>query len=169
MFIWLMLCSLGFLESRLWENLPYSSLVASLDFPGGSDGKESACNSGDLDSIPRLGRSPGEVNGTVHSSILAWRIPWGFLAQVPFQRNLEGCGPWDGKELDTTEQLIHILFFLPLASHFVVRIILIKLRLLICLLQTVEWLIHLEVGLPPSWLHSSLHDFSFWEEDLVLV
>ena len=51
-----MLCSLGSLESRLWENLPYSSLVASLDFPGGSEGKESACNSGDLDSIPRLGR-----------------------------------------------------------------------------------------------------------------
>ena len=33
------------------------------DFPGGSDGKESACNAGDLDSIPRLGRSPGEGNG----------------------------------------------------------------------------------------------------------
>ena len=28
-------------------------------FPGGSDGKESTCNSGDLDSIPGLGRSPG--------------------------------------------------------------------------------------------------------------
>ena len=27
-------------------------------FPGGSDGKESACNVGDLGSIPRLGRSP---------------------------------------------------------------------------------------------------------------
>ena len=31
--------------------------------PGGSDGKESACNAGDLDSIPGLGRSPGEGNG----------------------------------------------------------------------------------------------------------
>ena len=29
-------------------------------FPCGSAGKESACNSGDLGSIPRLGRSPGE-------------------------------------------------------------------------------------------------------------
>ena len=28
--------------------------------PGGSDGKESTCNVGDLDSIPGLGRSPGE-------------------------------------------------------------------------------------------------------------
>ena len=32
-------------------------------FPGGSDGKESACNAGDLGSIPALGRSPGEGNG----------------------------------------------------------------------------------------------------------
>ena len=29
----------------------------------GSDGKGSACNAGDLDSIPGLGRSPGEGNG----------------------------------------------------------------------------------------------------------
>ena len=34
-----------------------------LGFPGGSDGKESACSVGDLGSIPGLGRSPGEGNG----------------------------------------------------------------------------------------------------------
>ena len=33
------------------------------DFPGGSDGKASAYNAGDLSSIPGLGRSPGEGNG----------------------------------------------------------------------------------------------------------
>ena len=32
-------------------------------FPGGSDGKESACYSGDLGSIPGSGRSPSEENG----------------------------------------------------------------------------------------------------------
>ena len=32
-------------------------------FPCGSHGKESTCNVGDLDSIPGLGRSPGEGNG----------------------------------------------------------------------------------------------------------
>ena len=32
-------------------------------FPGSSDGKESACNAGDLASIPELGRSLGEGNG----------------------------------------------------------------------------------------------------------
>ena len=34
-----------------------------LGFPGGSDGEESACNVGDLGSIPGLGRSHGEGNG----------------------------------------------------------------------------------------------------------
>ena len=47
-------------------------------FPGGSDGKESARNAGDLNLIPGSGRSPGEGNlespGT-HFSILSWRIP----------------------------------------------------------------------------------------------
>ena len=33
-----------------------------MSFPGGSDGKASACNAGDLGSIPGLGRSPGEGN-----------------------------------------------------------------------------------------------------------
>ena len=34
-----------------------------MGFPGGSDGKESACNAGDPGSIPGSGRSPGEGNG----------------------------------------------------------------------------------------------------------
>ena len=45
-----------------------------MDFPGGSDGKdgkESACNEGDLGLIPALGRSPGGGHGMV----LAWRTP----------------------------------------------------------------------------------------------
>ena len=47
---------------------PYGACVRGLregfqDFPGGSDGKESACNAGDLGSIPGLGRFPGEGNG----------------------------------------------------------------------------------------------------------
>ena len=33
------------------------------DFSGSSEGKASACNAGDLGSIPGLGRSPGEENG----------------------------------------------------------------------------------------------------------
>ena len=40
-----------------------------MSFPGGSDGKESACNAGDLGLIPGSERSPGE--GGTHSCILA--------------------------------------------------------------------------------------------------
>ena len=32
-------------------------------FPGGPESEESACNAGDVGSIPRSGRSPGEGNG----------------------------------------------------------------------------------------------------------
>ena len=38
-------------------------LLLQLGFPGDSDGKEYACNAGDLGSITGLGRSPGEGNG----------------------------------------------------------------------------------------------------------
>ena len=34
-----------------------------MDFPGGSDGKESTCNAGDAGLIPGLGRSSGEGHG----------------------------------------------------------------------------------------------------------
>ena len=46
-----------------------------MDFPGGSDGKASAYNAGDLGSI--LGREDLlEKETATHSSILAWKIPW---------------------------------------------------------------------------------------------
>ena len=65
---------------------------------GGSAGKESARNAGDLGSIPGLGRSPGERKGkATHSSILAWRIP------------MDKGGWWGRKESDMTERLsLHI-------------------------------------------------------------
>ena len=47
------------------------TLMIIIDFPGGSDGKASAYNAGDLGSIPGSGRSPGEGNGNPlqHSSL----------------------------------------------------------------------------------------------------
>ena len=45
-----------------------------MGFPGGSDGKESACNVGDLGLIPGSGRSLKEEMA-IYSSILVWRIP----------------------------------------------------------------------------------------------
>ena len=45
------------------------------DFPGGSDGEESACNAEDW--VQSLGwEDLLEKEMATHSSILAWRIPW---------------------------------------------------------------------------------------------
>ena len=44
-----------------------------MGFPGGSEGKESACSAGDLGSVPGLERSGGVIT---HSSTLTWRILW---------------------------------------------------------------------------------------------
>ena len=41
----------------------HQELTVTTSFPGGSAGKESACNAGDLGSIIGLGQSPGEGNG----------------------------------------------------------------------------------------------------------
>ena len=45
-------------------------------FPGGSEGKESACNLGDVGSIPGSETDLLEKNMAIHCSILAWRILW---------------------------------------------------------------------------------------------
>ena len=74
---------------------PFHDVVG---FPGGSDGKESTCNTADPGSIPGLGRSleremaptavfmPGESHG---------------------QWSLVGYSSWGRKELGTTERLTH--------------------------------------------------------------
>ena len=46
-----------------WSLIPCQLLHLQVGFPGGSEVKASACNAGDLGSIPGLGRSPGEGNG----------------------------------------------------------------------------------------------------------
>ena len=65
-------------------------------FPGGSDGKVSVYNAGDLGLIPGLGRSPGEGNGKPTLVLLPGRSHG--------QRSLVGYSPWGRKELDTTER-----------------------------------------------------------------
>ena len=64
-------------------------------FPGGSDGKASACNAGDLGLIPGSGRIP-------------WRRKWQptpVLLPGKFHvwRSLVGYSPWGRKEWDMTE------------------------------------------------------------------
>ena len=67
-------------------------------FPGGPDGKESACNAADLGSIPRLGRSLGEGNGDP--------LPVFLPGELHGQKSLVGYSPWGRKESDMTEQPI---------------------------------------------------------------
>ena len=50
------------------------NFICATSFPGVSDGKVSACNAGDLGSIPGSRRSSGEGMAG-HSSTLAWKIP----------------------------------------------------------------------------------------------
>ena len=68
-----------------------------LGFPGGSDGKESTCNAGDLGSIPELGRSPGGGHGN--------SFQYSCLEHPHGQRSLEGYSPWGHKSSDTTERI----------------------------------------------------------------
>ena len=87
-----------------------------MGFPGGSVSEEFICNTGDLGSIPWLGRSPGGG----HDNPLQYSCmenPYG-------QRSLVGCSPWSHKELDTTEQLStaqHIFIMPPVISGMVAR------------------------------------------------
>ena len=67
------------------------------DYPGGSDGKESACNAGDTGLILGSGRSP-------------WRRKWPptpvFLpGKSHGQRSWMGYSPWGCKESDMTEHI----------------------------------------------------------------
>ena len=59
--------------------------LPSLDFPGDSEGKESACNAGDPGSIPGSGRSPGEGNGLP--------LQYSCLESPHGQRGLAGYSP----------------------------------------------------------------------------
>ena len=65
-------------------------------FRGDSDGKESACATGDLGSIPGLGRSSGGGHGNP--------LQYSCLENPHGQRSLAGCSPWGREELDTTER-----------------------------------------------------------------
>ena len=66
-------------------------------FPGGSAGKGSACNAGDLGSIPGLGEDPLEGMATRSSTLACW------IAMD--KGSLAGYSPWGHKESDTTEWL----------------------------------------------------------------
>ena len=89
-----MQCIIWILTKSTWI---HSDMYPPLGFPGGSDGKESACNVGGLGSIPGLGRSPGRGQGDA--------LQYSCLEDLHGQRSLAGCSPWGLTDSDTTEQL----------------------------------------------------------------
>ncbi|CAI9156472.1 unnamed protein product [Rangifer tarandus platyrhynchus] len=68
-----------------------------LGFPGNSDNKQSACNTGDPGSTPRLERSPEGGHGNP--------LQYSGLENPHRQRSSAGYSPWGRKESDMTEQL----------------------------------------------------------------
>ena len=64
------------------------------DYPGGLDGKESACNAGDVGSIPGLGRPHGEGNG--------YPLQYSGL-ENSMDRGAWGYSSWGRKATDTTK------------------------------------------------------------------
>ena len=61
-----------------WRTGELSPLVATMGFPGGSDGKASAYSAGDPGLMPGSGRSPGEGNGNpLQYSCLENPMDWG--------------------------------------------------------------------------------------------
>ena len=66
--------------------------------PYSSDGKESACNAGDLVLIPGSGTSYREGNG-----IISLNTPVFLPGEFHGQRSLAGYSPWGRKALDTTK------------------------------------------------------------------
>ena len=70
-----------------------------MGFPGGSVGKESTCNAGDLGSFRGLVRCPGEGHGN--------SLQYSCLENPHGQRSLASCSPQGHKESDMTERLNH--------------------------------------------------------------
>ena len=66
---------IGLKSTQVCHNILQKTQLNLLVNTIGLSSKESACNGGDMGSIPELGRSPGKEEAT-HSCILASEIPW---------------------------------------------------------------------------------------------
>ena len=105
--MWYLLCTWCCTKHFIYISL-FISPNTSMGFPGGSDGKESACTVGHLALIPGLGRSSEGGHGNP--------LQYSCLESPHRQRSLAGYGPWSHKELDTPERLSTAQHFYY--SHF---------------------------------------------------
>ena len=93
-------CILPLRVVRCWDKMTELVYIClnELGFPGGSDGKQSACNAGGPGLISGLGRSPGEGNGNP--------LQYSSLGKSHGQRTLAGYSPW-GRKSQTQQWLSH--------------------------------------------------------------
>ena len=75
----------------IWREIYIYGYIYIYGFPGGSDGKGSTCNAGDLASIPGLGRSPGGGHGNP--------LQYSCLENPHGQKSLSGYSPWRHKRV----------------------------------------------------------------------
>ena len=98
-----------------------------IDFPGGSDGKASVCNAGDLVSIPGQ-EDILEKEMAIHSSTIAWKIPWteepGRLQSMGSQR----VGHNWATSLSLSQHLLHQSTFQFLVLTCLVRFFIIHIK-----------------------------------------
>ena len=140
------------------------------DFPGGSDGKASVYNAGDLGSIPGLGRYLEKEMAT-HSNTIAWKIPWteepGRLQSMGSQRVGHDWATllslftiqrvrhdwatelnWTDGNYDyndfTNEKMEEFRFFLKIVLYSLYIVVLVS------AIQLCEWAICIHMS-PPSW------------------
>ena len=92
---------------------------------GGSDGKESACNVGDLGLIPGSGISPGEGNGNP--------LQYSCLENPHGQRRRVGYSPWSHTESDTAKHAQHRMSLKPFFAYFVTACSISVLQMSACL------------------------------------
>ena len=90
------------LQQKVWgqlnskkEGKKESRCISYMDFPGGSDGKESVCNMGDQGSIPGLGISPGGGYGNP--------LQYSCLENPHGQKSMADCSPQGHKKTDITK------------------------------------------------------------------
>ena len=89
--------NLFFFSLSLWFDTFFDTIF--YDFPGGSNGKESAC-SAEMWVQSLVWEDPLEKEMMTHSSFLSWKMPW----------TEEPGSPWGHRESDMTERL-HFLSF----------------------------------------------------------
>ena len=123
-----------------------------VSFPGGSDGKASACSARDLGSIPGLGRSHGEGNSN----------PIQYSCLEKSQRSLVGYSPWGCKESDMTERLLFFYVCVCVCVIYIYVCIWVCVVMCVCNCKITIWVLILTINLLNKILRWLWYYFCLW-------